>query len=61
MLPYEIVEVWWFFITFLYFSAAALWRYGLGSAPTLSQVNVRWIGSSTTCSCSQVLCGNKQM
>lgn len=61
MLPYEVVEVWCFFMTFSYFSAAALWGYGLGSAPTLSQVNVSWIGSSTTGSCSQVLRGNKQM
>lgn len=61
MLPYEVVEVWWFCITFLYFRAAALWGYDLGSAPALSQVNVSWISSSTTSSCSSVLCGNKQM
>lgn len=61
MLSYEVVEVWWFFITFLYFRAVAVLGYGLGSAPTLSQVNVSWIGSTTTCSCSRVLCGNKQM
>lgn len=42
-------------------SSSALGGYGLGSAPTLSQVNVSWIGSSMTGSCSRVLCGNKQM
>lgn len=49
MLPYEVVEVWWFCITFfLYFRAATLWGYGLGSAPAPSQVNASWISSSTT-------------
>lgn len=59
MLPYEVLEIWWFCITFLYFRAATLWGYGLGSAPAPSQVNVSWISSSTTSSCSSVLCGNK--